>query len=148
MAPGPTIQDLVREVQRDATEDQPLARLHAASTLTQEINETADATLGYFVDQARRAGHSWSEIGESLGVSKQAAQQRHLRAGGGLITNFERFTDRARRVVVASELAARNLGHGFIGTEHILLALFSEPEGVAAQLLSEGGLEGADVRSG
>src|SRR5437773_11764044 len=100
MTPAPTIHDLITEVQRDAVEDQPLAQLQTAASLTQEITDTADAVLGYFVDQARRAGHSWSEIGESLGVSKQAAQQRHLRAGGGLITNFERFTDRSeeRRV--------------------------------------------------
>src|SRR5947209_19382503 len=125
MTPAPTIHDLITEVRRDAAEDQPLAQLQTAATLTQDITDTADAVLGYFVDQARRAGQSWSEIGEALGVSKQAAQQRHLRAGGDIITNFERFTDRARRVVATSEFAARDLGHGSIGTEHLPLAPFS-----------------------
>src|SRR5687767_7465715 len=103
MTPGPTIHDLIREVEQDSSTEEPLARLQTASSLTQEITDTADAALGYFVDQARRAGHSWSEIGEALGVSKQAAQQRHLRAGGGMVTSLERFTDRARRTIAASE---------------------------------------------
>jgi ATP-dependent Clp protease ATP-binding subunit ClpA len=49
---------------------------------------------------------------------------------------FERFTDQARRVVVQAQEEARALGHSYIGTEHILLGLLSEPEGLAAQALS------------
>ncbi|WP_371177235.1 ATP-dependent Clp protease ATP-binding subunit [Buchananella felis] len=48
---------------------------------------------------------------------------------------FERFTDRARRVVVLSQDAARKLEHNYIGTEHLLLGLISEGEGVAAKAL-------------
>jgi len=48
---------------------------------------------------------------------------------------FERFTDQARRVVVLAQEEARNLGHGYIGTEHLLLGLLSEGEGLAAQAL-------------
>ena len=48
---------------------------------------------------------------------------------------FERFTDQARRVVVLAQEEARMLGHGYIGTEHILLGLLSEGEGLAAQAL-------------
>lgn len=145
MTPGPSIQDLIREVQQDTAEPDPLSRLQTAASMAQEITETADAALGYFVDQARRAGHSWSEIGEALGVTKQAAQQRHIRSGSSLATSFERFTPRARNVVSASELAARNLGHGFVGTEHILLALYSEPQALASQILDEGGLTAKQV---
>ena len=46
---------------------------------------------------------------------------------------FERFTDRARRVVVLAQEEARGLNHNYIGTEHILLALLREGEGVAAR---------------
>jgi ATP-dependent Clp protease ATP-binding subunit ClpC len=49
---------------------------------------------------------------------------------------FERFTDRARRVVVLAQEEARMLNHNYIGTEHILLGLLHEGEGVAAQALS------------
>jgi ATP-dependent Clp protease ATP-binding subunit ClpC len=48
---------------------------------------------------------------------------------------FERFTDRARRVVVLAQEEARRLNHNYIGTEHLLLAMIAEGEGVAAQVL-------------
>lgn len=50
---------------------------------------------------------------------------------------FERFTDRARRVVVIAQEAARDLNHSYIGTEHLLLGLLREGGGVAAQALSD-----------
>src|SRR6202166_2448959 len=50
---------------------------------------------------------------------------------------FERFTDRARRVLVLAQEEARLLGHGFIGTEHVLLGLIQEGEGLAAQALEQ-----------
>jgi ATP-dependent Clp protease ATP-binding subunit ClpA len=49
---------------------------------------------------------------------------------------FERFTDQARRVVVLAQEEARLLGHGYIGTEHILLGLLAEGEGLAARALA------------
>ena len=52
---------------------------------------------------------------------------------------FERFTDRARRVAVLAQEEARMLNHDYIGTEHILLGLIHEGEGVAAN---------ADFRAG
>ena len=48
---------------------------------------------------------------------------------------FERFTDRARRVLVLAQEEARLLNHSFIGTEHILLGLIHEGEGLAAKAL-------------
>src|SRR5213594_2931910 len=53
---------------------------------------------------------------------------------------FERFTDRARRVVVLAQQEARMLDHNYIGTEHILLGLIHEGEGVAAQALTTMGI--------
>jgi len=49
---------------------------------------------------------------------------------------FERFTDRARRVLVLAQEQARTLNHGFIGTEHILLGLIQERDGIAAKALA------------
>jgi ATP-dependent Clp protease ATP-binding subunit ClpA len=54
---------------------------------------------------------------------------------------FERFTDRARRVVVLAQEEARMLQHNYIGTEHILLGLLREGDGVAAQVLVKLGAE-------
>ena len=61
---------------------------------------------------------------------------------------FERFTDRARRVVVLAQEESRLLNHNYIGTEHILLGLIHEGEGVAATVLESLGvsLEGARAR--
>jgi ATP-dependent Clp protease ATP-binding subunit ClpC len=59
---------------------------------------------------------------------------------------FERFTDRARRVVVLAQQEARMLNHNYIGTEHILLGLIHEGEGVAARALDALGVELDAVR--
>jgi len=53
---------------------------------------------------------------------------------------FERFTDRARRVVVLAQDEARMLNHDYIGTEHLLLGLIGEGEGVAARALESLGI--------
>jgi ATP-dependent Clp protease ATP-binding subunit ClpA len=60
---------------------------------------------------------------------------------------FERFTDRARRVVVLSQEEARALDHNYIGTEHILLGLIGEGEGVAAHALAASGVTLEAARS-
>jgi len=59
---------------------------------------------------------------------------------------FEQFTDRARRVIVLAQEEARMLYHGYIGTEHILLGLVREDEGVAARALESLGISLAAVR--
>ena len=63
-----------------------------------------------------------------------------------LIEVFERFTDRARRVVVLAQEEARMLDHNYIGTEHILLGLIGEGEGVAAKALESLGISLEAVR--
>jgi hypothetical protein len=60
---------------------------------------------------------------------------------------FERFTDRARRVVVLAQEEARLLNHNYIGTEHILLGLIHEEEGVAARVLESVDVSLLDVRA-
>ena len=60
---------------------------------------------------------------------------------------FERFTDRARRVVVLAQEEARLLNHNYIGTEHILLGLIHEGEGVAARGLESLGIDLDSVRA-
>ena len=60
---------------------------------------------------------------------------------------FQRFTDRARRVVVLAQEEARMLNHNYIGTEHILLGLIHEGEGVAAKALESLGIALEGVRA-
>lgn len=59
---------------------------------------------------------------------------------------FEKFTDRARQIVVISQEEARRLGHGYIGTEHILLGLVREGQGIAAKTLESLGIPLDEVR--
>jgi len=60
---------------------------------------------------------------------------------------FERFTDRARQVVVLAQEEARTLRHNDIGTEHILLGLVRENEGVAARILLDCDADSATLRT-
>ena len=60
---------------------------------------------------------------------------------------FERFTERARRVVVLAQEEASTLGHNYIGTEHILLGLVRENEGVAARILLDLGADCQKIRN-
>ena len=94
----------------------------------------ADQLIGHFVDQARRSGASWTEIGGSMGVSKQAAQKRFVRKDAGAAPpldpsqGFSRFTPEARSVVVAAQEAARSAGNATIQPAHLVLALLDQPD--------------------
>ena len=60
---------------------------------------------------------------------------------------FERFTSPARAAVVAAQVEARKLGHGFIGTEHLLIALLDDDQGAIGRLLHAHGVDAAFVRA-
>jgi ClpA/ClpB-like protein len=143
MTPAPTLQELIETVERDAASAGLLDLLATASSTVSQLEEVGDAVLGHFVDRCRRHGHSWTEISTALGVSKQAAHKRFSFPAPTL----ERFTERARRVVDAAPEAARGLGHNFVGTEHLLLGLFAEPEGLAARVLGEADVDQAAVEA-
>ena len=59
---------------------------------------------------------------------------------------FGRFTERAQRALVYAQEEAKNLGHNYVGTEHLLLGLLQENEGVAARVLKGQGIDAAIVR--
>src|ERR1700712_1746064 len=91
----------VRELHSGAA---PLNNLADAVQVASTIDAQSDALIGYFVDQARRAGAPWSEIGGYMGVSKQAVQKRFtprvdIHDFDPDSGPFSRFTDRARHVV-------------------------------------------------
>lgn len=69
------LRPLVQRVE-DAAPGHVLDQVTAAVSVGAELNRLGDALINVFVDAARQAGHSWTEIGTSLGVSRQAAQQR------------------------------------------------------------------------
>jgi ATP-dependent Clp protease ATP-binding subunit ClpA len=108
-----------------------------------QLDEQSDALIGYFVDQARRSGASWSQIGASMGVSKQAAQKRFVPRGaeGGQYT-FSRFTLRARNVLAA---AGRLAGGKRVDAADLAAGLLAEPEGLAARVIQRAGLTAEQV---
>src|SRR6478736_10287894 len=80
-----------------------LDHVSAAVGISEHLGELADHLIGHFVDQARRTGASWTDIGRSMGVTKQAAQKRFVPKLTNLDGNdldpeqgFARFTPRAR----------------------------------------------------
>ena len=76
----------------------------------EQLTDNADHLVGHFVDQARRAGASWTEIGRSMGVTKQAAQKRFVPRSSEESRSWATgpaFTDRARNAVAASQDLAR-----------------------------------------
>jgi ATP-dependent Clp protease ATP-binding subunit ClpC len=64
-----------------------------------------------------------------------------------MASRFEKFSERARRVLTIAQEEARSLNHSYIGTEHILLGLVREEEGVAARVLTNLGIGLSKVRS-
>jgi hypothetical protein len=115
-----------------------LDRLTAAVLLGRQLDELGDHLIGHFVDEARRSGASWTDIGESMGVSKQAAQKRFVPrespdAEALSKPSFDRYTERARRVVRLARHHARF--SETIGTEHLLLGLLDESHGLGAKTI-------------
>ena len=137
--------DAITKVHSDA-----LDQLTDAVLAADHLGEVADHLIGHFVDQARRSGASWSDIGRSMGVSKQAAQKRFVAKGETVDLDpsqgFSRFTPRARNVVMAAQNEARAAGNATIGPAHLVLGLVTEPEAIAARVIAGQGVSLEAVR--
>ena len=146
----------LREQVVAASEPEPLERLSSAVKLALELEQSGDQLVDSFVAEARDAGCSWARIGVTLGVSKQAAQQRF-----GFLSRAEPGMPPRRGVMprrpewlgaVAGELLTRaeeeacQLGHNYVGTEHMLLALLEDREHIAAHALAALGVTADVVR--
>ena len=136
MAEEPTIEQLRRAVDAAGPHASPLDRLAAALGVAERARVLSEELLDEVVGDARAAGCSWSEIGGSFGITKQAAQQRFV--AGPLPSGVwpEGFGDASRRVLAVAEREARELGHNYLGTEHMLLGLLAERDGLAAHALA------------
>ncbi len=119
-----------------------LDQLSDAVIAAEHLGEVADHLIGHFVDQARRSGASWTEIGRSMGVSKQAAQKRFVSKDSGEQPDldpdqgFSRFTLRAKNVVMAAQNEARAAANDEIRPEHLVLGLLSDPEALAIKAIA------------
>jgi len=123
-----------------------LDHVSAAVRISEHLGELADHLIGHFVDQARKTGASWTEIGQSMGVTKQAAQKRFVPKASEWAellsgafpqdpVKFSRFTDRAKRTVIAARQETIKRRHEHVLPGHIALGLLHEPEGLAARAI-------------
>lgn len=126
-------QQLIAQVEGAA--DDPLGRVQRAT----DVREMSDRVMDHFVGEARRAGESWTTIGDRLGVSKQAARQRfadRITAPG--------IRPRLQACLAQAEGEARADGAAEVHTQHLLAGLMAE--GVAAAILEKLGLTADKIR--
>jgi hypothetical protein len=139
------LDDLIGVIKQVHTE--PLDQLTDAVLAAETLGDVADHLIGHFVDQARKSGASWTEIGKCMGVTKQAAQKRFVPKAPSDSdaldpeAGFGRFTPRARNVIVVAQNKAGEAGNNEIGPDHLLLGLFADPDGLAAKLLAGQGID-------
>ncbi|MGW1406871.1 Clp protease N-terminal domain-containing protein [Streptomyces sp. NPDC002403] len=144
------LDDLIEAIKKVHTDA--LDQLSDAVIAADHLGDIADHLIGHFVDQARRSGASWTEIGKSMGVTRQAAQKRFVAKDPGEVSDldpsqgFSRFTPRAKNVVMAAQNEARTARNDEVGTTHLVLGLLSEPEGLAAAFVKAQGITLEDVR--
>src|SRR4051812_31251909 len=101
------LDDLIAAIKKGHSDapEQPTEAVLAAD----HLGEVAAPLIGHFVAQARRSGASWTDIGRSMGVTKQAAQKRFVPREPGSPSDldpnqgFSRFTPRARNVIVGAQ---------------------------------------------
>ncbi|MFJ9517077.1 Clp protease N-terminal domain-containing protein [Kitasatospora sp. NPDC101801] len=140
--------DAIKKVHPDA-----LDQLSGAVIAADHLGDLADHLIGHFVDQARRSGASWSDIGKSMGVTRQAAQKRFVAKDPGEpgdldpSQGFGRFTDRARQAVMASQEEARAAGNQEIRAEHLALGLLATPEATGTRALTAQGVTPEALRA-
>src|SRR6202171_5147715 len=112
----------IKQVHSDA-----LDQLTDAVLAGEHRDDIADHLIGHFVDQARRSGASWTDIGKSMGVSKQAAQKRFVPKAEATTLEtdqgFARFTPRARALLVTAQNEAHEGGNAEITPAHLLSGL-------------------------
>jgi hypothetical protein len=135
------LDDLIAAIKK--VHEEPLDQLQDAVIAADHLGDVADHLIGHFVDQARRSGASWTDIGRSMGVTRQAAQKRFVPKESADLDpsqGFSRYTARARNVVMAAHneaVAARNPEGR---PEHLALGLLAEPEALAARAITAQGV--------
>jgi len=142
------LDDLINAI--TTVHSEPLEQLATAVLTAEALGDLADHLIGHFVDQARRSGASWTDIGRSMGVSKQAAQKRFVPKTGTAPLDphdgFNRFTPRARNVVVGAQNRAHDAGNPEIGPEHLLLGMLDDADALAVRLIDAQGVDPVSLR--
>jgi hypothetical protein len=146
LSPPVRLDDLIDGITRST--DGALEQLASAMVVAEHLDELSDHLIGHFVDRARRSGASWTDIGRSMGVTKQAAQKRFVpRAPIDPEQGFQRFTAAARSVVVVAQNEAHAARNGAITPAHLLLGLLHDHDGPTVLAAVAAGRTPLDVRN-
>jgi hypothetical protein len=140
------LDDLINVIKQ--VHEEPLEQLTDAVLAAETLGEVADHLIGHFVDQARKSGASWTEIGKCMGVTKQAAQKRFVPKADAALdpqAGFARYTPRARNVIVVAQNKAGEAGNNEITPDHLVLGVFADPDGLAPKLLAGQGIDADKV---
>jgi hypothetical protein len=139
---------LINEVRGGFEEAPALDRLTRAVDLSGQVSELGENLVGFYVDEARRSGATWSEIGERLGVSRQAVQKRFIpsaeskdRAGF-----WDRASTELRSAVEVARRQAQARRKTYLGTEHLLLGIIEQPKDHASRVLAACGADPVTLR--
>ncbi|WNM29298.1 Clp protease N-terminal domain-containing protein [Streptomyces sp. Li-HN-5-11] len=141
------LDDLISAIKN--VHQEPLEQLQDAVLAAEHLGEVADHLIGHFVDQARRSGASWTDIGKSMGVTRQAAQKRFVPKESADLDpsqGFSRYTPRARKAVMAAHEEARAAKSPEGLPAHLVLGLLAEPEALAAKAIHAQGVSLDAVR--
>jgi hypothetical protein len=138
----PTIEELADLVNDRTGGHAPGSSLREAIHVGRELTELSDELIGRFVAEARASGLSWTEIGQAFGTSKQAVQKRYGAAVEDLGRWPARWTSAANDALDQAGGQARRLGHDYVGTEHVVLALVRAERGIAGEVLRALGVSG------
>lgn len=139
------MEQLVEAARVRAGNDDDLALLDAVITLAQDVGARADEAVDQVVGQTRAAGRSWTDIGDRLGVSRQAARQRYADRVDQPPRSLSVIRGRDLETGLAAALdEAEAQGLAEAGTEHLLLGLMSD--GVAAATLEKLGATREKIR--
>jgi Clp amino terminal domain, pathogenicity island component len=164
------LDDLIAYVKGLHPDGGPVDHIAAARAVSAQLDEQSDMLIGYFVDQARHSGASWSQIGAAMGVSKQAAQKRFVPGRVNVsprVEMFSRFTQPARNVLAAArriamadqpepeeiaraaaacpDVVSISPSAPGIHAAYLAAALLAEPEALAARVIRRAGLTADQV---
>lgn len=150
-SPAPTLESLIALVRSGFESAPALDRLTIAIGMAGRLDELGENLVGYFVDEARGEGASWAEIGDRLGVSRQAVQKRFIPSDVAMLARgregiWDRATDELKEAVRLGRTAAQARRVTYLGTEHLLLGIAGQPDGMAAKALSRCGADPATLR--
>jgi hypothetical protein len=157
MTEVPQLDALIRSVEAKMPNDSALDRVRLASQAAAELTHLGDSLIDHFVQEARHHGFSWAQIKRELRRTQEEANQDPETANlqqpaMSFFDNlqesdvFPNLNGSARQVLRTAREEAESLGHNILGTEHVLLGLVREREGIAHQVLESFGLCADKVR--